>query len=224
MWNELQPILRNLYKEKGVMERFNADARYLNAAFDGIEEKWMQNLNKIDKVNYVLFAEAPLWGAQQKYIYNPMTLNSQFFHRSDLADALNIRAIVTKERFLEIFNSIGLLVVDISPFAFNPVDTILHYRNVIKGPTYRTLLERTFPIYLQHKLEKVQEKIVAPPIFMTRYKRVHDGFSDLLIDIVQRNQLADDQPNLVYIGQIGGGIHKPTLRSTINPNGLQFAI
>jgi len=73
---------------------------------------WLSS--QIESVNYLMLAEAPLWGETKKYIYNPDINNSQFFYRSDLEDILN-KHIADKKEFIQVCNEIGLLIVDISP-------------------------------------------------------------------------------------------------------------
>lgn len=59
-------------------------------AFFEINKIWIENLNLIKNVNFIMIAEAPLWGMTKKYIYNPEVNNSQFFYRSDLGDIINL--------------------------------------------------------------------------------------------------------------------------------------
>src|SRR5690606_24041677 len=101
-------------------------------AFHEINTIWFRNLEQIRKVNYLMLAEAPLWGECKKYIYNPEINHSQFFYRSDLEDVLN-EPIPDKRAFINACNEIGLLVMDISPFALNAKNTRINYRRSENG-------------------------------------------------------------------------------------------
>ena len=82
-------ILKLHYAEHGLTDSFEKDSRYLETAFHDINNMWFRNLDRIETVNYLMLAEAPLWGERKKYIYNPETNTSQFFYRRDLENVLN---------------------------------------------------------------------------------------------------------------------------------------
>ena len=65
-----ETILKDFYLKNGLTSRFDNDNLYLENAFNEINRIWTENLNEIEKVNFVLIAEAPLWGQTRKYIYN----------------------------------------------------------------------------------------------------------------------------------------------------------
>ena len=66
-------ILREFYARHDLTDCFERDNTYLESAFDEINRIWFDNLYKIDEVNYLMIAEAPLWGKSKSYIYNPAT-------------------------------------------------------------------------------------------------------------------------------------------------------
>jgi len=82
-------ILREFYARHDLTDCFERDNTYLESAFDEINRIWFDNLYKIDEVNYLMIAEAPLWGKSKSYIYNPATPFTQFFQKSDLEYVLS---------------------------------------------------------------------------------------------------------------------------------------
>ena len=117
-WDKLSSILKQYYQDKGLSEWFTNDEKYLSESFIEIDKLWLKNYNSIDKINYVMISEAPLWGIEKKYIYNHKINNSQYFYRSDLEYVLN-KTIHNKGDFLEELIAIGFIIIDISPFVLN---------------------------------------------------------------------------------------------------------
>ncbi len=139
-WFELSQILSDFYYDKNVDQHFKNDEKYLSVAFKEIEKIWMQNYNEITTVNYVMLSEAPLWGERKSYIYNPAIKNTQFFYRSDLEFCLKEK-IKDKVKFINKLNSIGFIILDISPFPLNGKDTNINYR-AISNNDYKYLLNK----------------------------------------------------------------------------------
>lgn len=138
-YNKSREILRDFYAQNGILKYFERDNTYLESAFHEINEMWSRNLECIKEVKYLMIAEAPLWGKDKSYIYNPETKNTSFFYKSDLEYVLNIQ-IADKQDFINCCNEIGLLIIDISPFALNTEDTIINYRS-ISASKYRKLVK-----------------------------------------------------------------------------------
>ena len=128
-------ILRKFYDKYRIGNYFSTDNLYLENAYKEIERLWLDNLALTKTVNFLMIAEAPLWGIDKNYIYNPDTPNSQFFYKQDIGDILGI-TINSKQEFLTICNELGLIVIDISPFAFNTIDTHINYRRQSKANPY----------------------------------------------------------------------------------------
>ena len=78
-WGKYRKELVEFYTENGLSQSLNSDEEYLHNAYVCISELWEENADAIAEVNFVMIAEAPLWGANKKYIYNPKSPNSQFF-------------------------------------------------------------------------------------------------------------------------------------------------
>ena len=167
-------ILNEIYTQFGIEKEFKNDLTYLKNSFDEITRIWLENFNQIKIVKYLMIAEAPLWGEDKKYIYNPNTNNSQFFFRSDLEDVLKIH-IRDKMDFIIKCNEIGLLVLDISPFPLNPIDTAINYRE-LKKDQYRQLVQQTIPYYFEEKVKLIISKKAANIKVFYRYARVRKYF------------------------------------------------
>ncbi len=163
-------ILKAFYEKQGLSKSFDSDCLYLEKSFNEISKIWFDNLNQIEKVNFVMIAEAPLWGKVKKYIYNPEINNSQFFYRSDLGDILN-KTISNKKSFIKECNDIGLIVIDISPFALNPTDTSINYREMTINQ-YRELVNLTIPFFFEQKINGGQHDGQLQPIALEKGQRL----------------------------------------------------
>lgn len=213
-WNELTGILKEYYVRNGLASSFPSDEEYLRSAYEMIEKLWMENLNAIKGIKYVMLAEAPLWGCTQKYIYNPDTENTQFFYRSDLEHALN-QPIKSKRDFLCKLIEIGLVIIDISPFALNEVDTAVNYRNMTKS-NYRELVSMTLPIYFSERLNLIRNKMSQPNRIFFRYKRVKDTFGTLVAPILIQKGFIYSENDISSVSQKGGNINKNRLKDIMH--------
>lgn len=209
-------ILKAFYARNGLLTQFDKDSAYLEEAFNGINTIWLDNLSQIKTVNYLMIAEAPLWGKEKKYIYNPDINNSQFFFRSDLGDILN-RPIADKPEFIRICNEIGLLVIDISPFPLNPKITSINYRD-ITTTQYKQLVNLTIPTYFEEKVKIIGAKKSENIKTFFRYARVKNTFQDMISKVLVENQFIKTQNDILEISQKGGGIDKKKLKQIIKMN------
>lgn len=214
-FNDNKKILKSFYDKQGISKNFDKDCFYLEKSFNEISKIWLDNLNQIDKVNFVMLAEAPLWGKVKKYIYNPEINNSQFFYRSDLGDILN-KTIADKKSFISVCNEIGLIVIDISPFALNPTDTSINYREM-KINQYRELVNLTIPHFFELKIKAIKEKKSKNVKTFFRYARVRNNFQDLISKVLIKNEIISSQNEIGDISQNGGGIDKNKLKQIIQP-------
>lgn len=205
--------LKTFYDRCGLSSKFDKDCVYLETAFNDINKIWFDNLYQIEKVNYLMIAEAPLWGQVKKYIYNPDINNSQFFYRSDLGDILN-KHITDKLDFIKVCNEIGLLVVDISPFPLNPKDTAINYRDLTTSQ-YRQLVSLTIPSYFEEKIKAIGAKKSIDIKTFFRYSRVKTNFQDLISKVLIDNKFIETQNDIEDISQNGGGIDKVKLGKII---------
>ncbi len=209
-----ETILKDFYLKNGLSSRFDKDNLYLESAFNEINRIWAENLNEIETVNFVLLAEAPLWGQTKKYIYNPKINNSQFFYRSDLSDILDIQ-IPNKSEFLKVLNTIGLIVVDISPFSLNPKYTAINYRDLSTNQ-YRQLVSLTLPYFFEEKIKAISIKKSDNCKVFFRYTRVKNTFEDLIIKTLVDHKMVRTKDEISDISQKGGRINRAKLGEILN--------
>ena len=220
-YKDNKEIIESYYDSLGLVNEFERDNFYLENAFNEIKKIWIENFEKIDKVKYLLIAEAPLWGQKKKYIYNLKTNNTQFFFRSDLEKILNIQ-ITDKKEFIETCNEIGLLVVDISPFPLNTKDTKINYgknkdgSNKLTKKEYRDLVSLTIPTFFERKICLVGQKKSSEIKVFFRYARVKNAFQDLISDVLIENGLIKKQEEIGDISQSVGGVDRTKLKRMLN--------
>jgi hypothetical protein len=215
-YSDNKNFLKTFYDQNGLSSKFDKDSIYLEKAFNEIYKIWLDNLNQIKTINYLMIAEAPLWGKIKKYIYNPEINNSQFFYRSDLGDILN-KHIANKTDFIKVCNEIGLLVVDISPFPLNPIDTAINYRS-LTTTKYRQLVSLTIPTFFEKKIQAIAQKKSTNIKTFFRYARVKNNFEDLISKVLIDNKIIKTQNEIDDISQNGGGIDKTKLEQIIKVN------
>lgn len=206
-------ILKTFYDKNGLASKFDKDSVYLENAFNDIKKIWLDNLDQIKTVKYLMIAKAPLWGQVKKYIYNPDINNSQFFYRSDLGDILN-KHIADKRDFIKVCNETGLLVMDISPFPLNANDTSINYRSLTTNQ-YRQLVSLTIPTYFEKKVKAIGYKKSKDIKTFFRYARVKSNFQDLISKVLIDNKFIKNQNEIGDISQNGGGIDKSKLGQII---------
>jgi hypothetical protein len=212
-YTDNKKILKSFYDQNGLTANFEKDNKYLETAFKDITKIWLDNLNQIKTVKYLMIAEAPLWGQVKKYIYNSETNNSQFFYRSDLAEILN-RNIIDKADFIKVCNEIGLLVVDISPFPLNTKDTAINYRELSTNQ-YRQLVSQTIPTFFDLKIKAIKAKQSKSIKTFFRYARVKNNFQDLISKVLIDNNIIKSENEIGDISQNGGGVDKTKLRQIL---------
>lgn len=192
-YKENEKILKLLYDEKGISEYFDSENQYVKTAFKKINDLWFENYEKIKKVNYVMIAEAPLWGDDETYIYNPNTKNSSVFSLNNLNVALNVN-LQNKKQFIDKLDEIGFIIVDIFPYPLNSKSTHICYRKNKKqdcvklgSKDYTQILNKTIPYFFEKKMNLLSKKQSHKSKFFFRYSRVLESArkSDL-IDFVKR--------------------------------------
>ncbi len=180
-WQEISNSLKEVYQEQKIIEYFKEDENYLKNAFEITEKLWEDQFNKIDKLKIIMISESPLFGDIQRYIYNPNTPTSVFFHFKDLEAFLECGQTIKKPKSIqeqknimyEYFCKNGFITLDIFPFAFNPNHTQIHYRKMSKK-LYHQLLKITTENYLIPKLKLCLKKSNAQTHYVYRYKRLFE--------------------------------------------------
>jgi len=218
-FTDIRPIIKTVYEKNCFGDKFEVESDYLETAFNDVDKLWRDNFDEIEKVKYLMIAEAPLWGKEEKYIYN---LNykkpSQFFYPSDLGFVLN-RNIQSKKELIAVFNEIGLVIIDISPFPLNQFDTSINYRKLSKNE-YRELIRDIIPIYFEEKLNLIAEKKSSDIIVFFRYNRVKNTFQDLISNVLIANNFIKHQNDIGEIAKQGGGIDRKKLGQIITERDL----
>ena len=211
-YSRCKQILHDFYSENGIIDHFERDNLYLEKAFHEINEMWFRNLECIKEVKYLMIAEAPLWGKDKSYIYNPETKNTQFFQKKDLERVIGLN-VYNKLDFLNYCNKMGLLIIDISPFAFNTEDTIINYRNKTSNNPYgltkyqyRGLIEQTLTTFFDIKIQAISLKKSRNIKIFYRYRRVMIQFNDLIYNSFVKYDFAINENELSDISKRGGGI------------------
>jgi len=218
--------LKQLYTRLGIAdEDFERDKAYLEQSFSEMSKIWLENFEKIDKVNYIMLSEAPLWGDAKSYIYNESTPFTQFFYKSDLERALNDGTVFSSKRaFLKKLNEIGFLIIDISPFALNQ-KTKLNYGENFETSTkltqgqYKSLVQATLVYYFNEKLKLAKSKLKnSKPVVLWRYARVKEAFEDVLSVSLVQEGFINTPSDIKNIWMNGGGIEvENKLKPIINP-------
>ena len=179
IWKHLSQKLHLIYKQENILDYYENDEQYLKYAFIKIEELWEIQFNKIDKLKIIMISEAPLFGKDEKYIYNIDTPPSSFFYFNDLeafstVDALKkVQKPIQKQKMFKEFQKNGFIILDLFPFALNQEDTQINYRNMSKK-LYKQLLDVSLETYLIPKLKKCLKKTESNVYFLYRYKRLFE--------------------------------------------------
>ena len=98
--------LTYLYDKYGIEEFLESDYKYLISSMEEINSLWNNNLKSIGEIKLIILAEAPMWGSNKKYFYNPKTIHSQFFYQSDLEYVINTN-IENKVHLISKLNELG---------------------------------------------------------------------------------------------------------------------
>ena len=191
--------LNQFYDKLGLV--LEKDLPYLKQAHTEIMNLWHENFAKIKSVKLVVIGEAPLWGKRRSYIYNPQTPNTQFFYRSDLEPLLGFTP-KNKTEFLKCLAELGIIIIDVSPFALNDHDTKLTYKK-LSNSDYLKLVTTFWEEHLDPILDKIMPQ---NPKFTFRYKRLKTIFGPLFEEKL-------DHQNIDSIHQVAGGINRSKLLS-----------
>ena len=215
-WQSISTLLKEIYQEQNLIKYFEKDESYLKNAFEITEKLWEEQFNKIDKLKVIMISEAPMFGDIQRYIYNPNTPPSVFFHFKDLEAFLDKNQKLPKPKttqekkkiMFEYFCQNGFITLDIFPFALNPNHTKIHFRKMSKK-LYHQLLKITTENYLIPKLKLCLEKSNHNTHFVYRYKRLYNKtenhFETILnqisskeykIDTINSNNMSLDRDKL----------------------------
>ncbi len=185
---ELEQVYEQVYEQvfedagcvKNGGDRLRKDLQYLRKAYQITETLWRGEFDKMDRVHAVVLSEAPLFGRKKRtYFYSPKAEPTAFFHFND-AEAVAGKGFADGEIFLSpkkrkeflihTLTSHGVLILDLFPYALNPIDTAVDYRS-LPHDRYVKLFRKSASIWLRPRLAAIRRK-TAKPKFLFRYKRV----------------------------------------------------
>ena len=176
-WRELEKALQDC-APRGPTE---PECDYLKEAFFQTERMWLENFAKVTKVRLVMLSEAPLFGAEASYFYNPHTPFTAFFGINDAKVILGpgfAKNRSCKQFLLPELARTGFIIFDIFPFALNRKDTAsITYRSMSE-PFYRQLFERTAPLFFDRKRDLILQH--GTPLFVFRYRTAQQRLGGLI--------------------------------------------
>lgn len=193
-WVDIEKGLIIIYQKLNLDLKEN-ELNYLKEAFTFTEKLWIEQFNKIEKINFVMISEAPLFGKEQKYFYNPNSKFSSFFYFKNI-EAFNVT--YSKENYnnkifvLEHLNKKGFLILDLYPLALNKHDTQINF-NSVTSKEYKTIFDELKKVYLIEKLKLIKSKITSETTFFYRYKRLKKKLGGILEkELIDMNLIEKD--------------------------------
>jgi len=192
------------------------ELKYFENAIIKIDNYWLSNFNKIDKINYILLGEAPLWQDKEKYFYNPNQALSNFFHYNDFPGEKPIfkKPLDKKKWLLNKFNEIGFLILDISPYPLDKNFTSIYY-NSLNAYEYKILINGILNIYFSDKIDLIKPKLNKEIKVFFRYKRLKKSFKDSIINIFNNKGITINR--IIDISDSNrGNIDKNILKNILN--------
>jgi hypothetical protein len=142
-----------------------------------IEKRWEEFFKRMNFINLVIIAEAPLSG--EGYIYNPdpkknKDSGTQFLYKENLKDCLEIykrsECSIEGKGKMELMIELGLLVIEAYPYALNPK---IHKKNFKKGldeEHKKELFLRTSSWHFFNKIKKINPKVGPQTVYAFRYR------------------------------------------------------
>ena len=175
--------LTSLYGKNS--EKLDRDFNYLWDSFQHTEELWWENIREFGQVKYILIAEAP-YTEKSVHISTIQTWKNpipEFTHINFLSQKLGLKGIVSnKKEMLQNMREMGLVVLDLFPFAFNN-DTTYQFGRL--SEKLRTSLAHSCSSwFLQPKLREILNNCKDAPTFGVRYKRLFSFANDLITSSV----------------------------------------
>ncbi len=217
-WNrEFTSVLQKIYEDKAVpKDRSKRDIEYLKTSYTIIENMWCKQFDNIKVIKAVIISEAPQFGDEETYIYNEKADHSSFFYYNDYEIALKcfhprqltlINETQKKKALLAVLRDLGVLIIDISPFALNPIKTAINYHKNTESSVqlskseYREMLKFTTKYHLLPKLEETRKKKAIKSVFAYRYKRIEEYAGDIVKTSLERVGLIKKDTELEIIGK-----------------------
>jgi hypothetical protein len=153
-WDKLEQVLR------GCAPVNTKECAYLKCAFMETERMWEENFAQVTTVRLVMLSEAPLFGADQRYFYNPCTPFGGFFYFRDAEAILGCdfaKGRRCKKFLLPALARAGFIILDLFPFALNKCDTPSITYGRMRASLYRDLFRHTARFYFDKKRDRILE-------------------------------------------------------------------
>ena len=206
-WSNLRKPIRDLLSKRGMYGVLDEAEAYLEEAYDFTESLWTRELEKISSIRLVLLSEAPLYGVEKSYIYNPTTPITAFFHFNDLqalipsicSETLPTSVKAKKLLMIEHLRECGVVVLDVFPYALNKGSTHIGYRQ-LKKSEYVDLLVRSIPDFLEQKLTAIKEKQELSPTFAYRYRKLEKDTGEFVAAAINRASFDCRREDISVIG------------------------
>lgn len=174
-WKELVEILKKIPS----IEFHPSELDYLRNSFFTVEEMWERALDNYSKITAILIGEAPLFGSDQKYIYNTNTPQSSFLYASQLPGYSADKHGNGKVGLLNAMKDLGLVALDLYPFALNSNDTPTLSMKAFSSKKFDITAEQVFEFYTRPKIDQLAKKY-PDLIVLCRYSRLAERTKKLL--------------------------------------------
>jgi hypothetical protein len=142
----------------------------LDSIFEKSHSLWIENLNKISKVNYIMFCEAPPFdenGSVSNYIYDRNGEAKGMYLKAPykaLKEALKgkVETYPPKAEMIDFLNEKGFLFLDVLPLSisFSPKRNTKQYRDFVKYFWNGNGADLDFSEFIvQNRLNEIKDKI-----------------------------------------------------------------
>ena len=175
-----------------------------------IEDLWWENFSKLKKINLILVGESPL--SFKNYIYNKdVNANTSFLYKRHIENIFikieKESSLAGKEDFLGALLDLGILVLDLFPYALNQELNLnyarIYKRNKISEIACRNIFLESSAWHLEPKIKEITRKTTESSTYAFRYARnfnmvdgldVENPFSGIEIEAIykDRNDLDSD--------------------------------
>ena len=222
-WENIRVSLVKLYEQRSISNQLEEDEKYLNEAYNYVENKWDEVFKTVKKPKFILFGEAPLYGDEQNYFYNSNHKATIFFNYSDTEALTGLKRSHNKSfrkiEMIQRINALGIFIVDLFPFCFMPKKTAINYSDLEKRNKnlYLDLFEKNYLYFVNEKLEKILSKNKNVK-FGFRYDRLKKPLETSLINKINKSfsHFNIKLDGIESFSKQGGGLNTNKLKTFIN--------
>lgn len=193
-----------LYSELGLNKYLSKDLAYLSEAYAQMEDFWWKNYKAMETVKQIILAESPQFGEDRTYIYNPDSRLTSFLYPVHLSKITRkpTKGWANKDLLLEL-KHLGILVIDLFPYAFNGYDTVTTYP-ALKSKIILELAKRVHNFHIRPKLKNICDINSGDVRLCVRYDRVRRIAQNTFPPML--HQLSIPSSNFDSISKQGGMI------------------